>query len=98
MLKIRHSYLKNYLYQIGKTTNDRCRCRAKETAEHLLFRCPEYLQTRLKLLDGHTTMSGLLETKEGLNHLLAFIRETKIATRAWHLARNEDDNNEEEEV
>lgn len=40
-LKIGHGYIKSYLDKLGHASNDKCRCGAKETAEHLLLSCPE---------------------------------------------------------
>ena len=49
-LKIGHGYLKSYLYRLGRTNSDRCRCGKKETAEHLLlsYREPGLKEARAK--------------------------------------------------
>ncbi|PVH73204.1 hypothetical protein DL98DRAFT_354752, partial [Cadophora sp. DSE1049] len=38
-LKLRHGYIKSYLYNLGHTTNDKCTCGHYESPEHLLLEC-----------------------------------------------------------
>ena len=101
-LKIGHGYLKNYLHKLGHTGDDKCRCGHKETAEHLLLSCREYSQERRELaLDigvhvRELTLSLLLHTEQGIQHALTFIDKTGIATRKWHLTRNEEEEEEAE--
>lgn len=97
--KLGHGYLKSYLYRIGRTSNDRCRCGQRETAEHLLLGCREYTRERQYLQQGlkdqRLTLTLILHTKEGIAHALEYIKKTGIATRKWHLTRNEDGDEEE---
>ena len=76
---IGHGYLKGYLYRLGKTRNDKCRCGAKEKAEHLILSCREY--TRPLTIRRAESIISLLRDEDGVDALLSFLRETGIATR-----------------
>ena len=96
-LKLGHGYFKSYLFKRKHTTNSLCRCGKIETAEHLLLRCYNYGDLRKQLQKelpstssvASLTMQLLLHTKIGIEKALAFIATTRIATRKWHLSRNE---------
>ena len=94
-LKLGHGYLKSYLYRLGHSNNDLCRCGKKETAEHLLLSCKELKVARKKLQDDlsgtRLSLPVLLHTKAGIEKTLDFLKETSIATRKWHLARQEEE-------
>ena len=98
-LKLGHGYFKSYLYCLGHTTSDRCKCGQKETPEHLLLSCTEHKVAREKLKSemhkNRLSLPMLLHTKLGIKKTLEFLRETRIATRRWHLERGEE---KEEEV
>jgi hypothetical protein len=99
-LKLGHGYLKSYLHRLDKTSNDKCRCGAPETAEHLLLNCSDYNQERQALRKAlrHLKLPlslPLLFTKEGTKDTLDFIQKTGIATRKWHLQRREEEEEEE---
>ena len=69
-LKIGHGYIKSYLYNIGRSSNDKCQCGRRETAEHLLLGCPEYRVERAALRGAFKqplSLQLLLHTKEGRN-------------------------------
>ena len=97
-LKLGHGYFKSYLYRLGHTTSDRCKCGQKETPEHLLLSCTEHKVAREKLKsemhENRLSLPMLLHTKLGIEKTLGFLKETRMATRRWHLERGE----EEEEV
>jgi hypothetical protein len=80
------------------TSNDKCRCGKKETPEHLLLSCKEYKTARQKLHkelnNTRLSLAILLNTKIGIEKTIGFLKETRVATRRWHLERVE----EEEEV
>ncbi|KYG40008.1 hypothetical protein M433DRAFT_270524, partial [Acidomyces richmondensis BFW] len=86
-LKIGHGYLKDYLFRIGKSTNNRCQCGARENAEHLLRYCQRLSASRTRTIRSSKTMQDLLGTRKGVEETLAFIEATGIATRKWHLNR-----------
>ena len=90
-LKIGHGYLKSYLYRFNHSANDKCKCGQKETPEHLLLSCIELKEARNKLkkeMKGiRLSLSTLLHTRLGIEKTLGFLRETRIATRRWHLER-----------
>lgn len=99
-LKLGHGYLKSYLQRVKHSTNDRCRCGQSETTEHLILSCPETTSARRHLTDkfkGEISLQLLLHTKVGTEAMLEFLQETQIATREWHLGRNEELAEEEEE-
>jgi hypothetical protein len=92
-LKLGHGYIKSYLYRLGHSDNDLCRCGKKETAQHLLLNCREYSADRVilkKELEGCSLgLRLLLHTKIGIEKTLGFLTQTRIVTRKWHLERRE---------
>ena len=92
-LKTGHGYLKSYLFRLGHSDSDQCQCGQKETSEHLLLSCRILHEARTKLqgeLRGtRLNLQVLLHTKIGIEKTLAFLKETRIATRKWHLERKE---------
>ncbi|PQE23304.1 Ribonuclease H-like domain protein [Rutstroemia sp. NJR-2017a BBW] len=90
-LKIRHGYLKSYLYLLGHTSTNKCICGAKETPEHLLLSCSLFSLARIKLKDklatNYLSLPLLLDTTPGIEASIAYLSETKICTRKYHLAR-----------
>jgi ribonuclease HI len=55
------SRLNGYLHQIGASETDQCTCgQAKETVKHFLFRCSQWDQQRLRLLEQTETRRGCL--------------------------------------
>ena len=90
------------LARLGHTQNNLCRCGSKETTYYLLLSCNEdsLASARAKLKNkfsgSRLDLRLLLHTKIGIEHTLEFLRETRICSRSWHLARGEE--GEEEEV
>jgi hypothetical protein len=91
MLKLGHGYLRTYLKMIGKTESNRYRCGILETAEHLLLPYPEYSDARPIYPKGDPPLSTIFREEESRISVLQFIRETRITTRKWHLARGDDE-------
>jgi hypothetical protein len=91
MLKLRYRYLKSYLKRINKTSTDLCRCGIKETADHLLLSCLNYSTFRPDCLKESKPLSQILNKKERRLEVLQFIRQTRIATRRWHLGREDEE-------
>ncbi|PQE26644.1 Ribonuclease H-like domain protein [Rutstroemia sp. NJR-2017a BVV2] len=91
LLKIRYSYLKSYLYLLGHTSTNTYICGAKETSEHLLLSCSHFSQARSKLKDklatNYLSLPLLLNTISGIEASIAYLSETKICIRKYHLAR-----------
>jgi hypothetical protein len=94
MLKLSHGYLKTYLKRIGKADSELYRCGTTETADHLLLSCSDYSFSRPNCLKGSPPLSQVFKEKDSRIAILQFIRETRIVTRRWHLARA-DSNHEE---
>jgi hypothetical protein len=93
-LKIGHGYFKSYLHKRNHSINDKCRCGRKETPEHLLLSCPETGDARKTMKDAlqkNLTLELLLHSTDGVTETLKFINTTKIATRSWHLSRDEEE-------
>jgi hypothetical protein len=90
MLKLSHGYLKTYLNRIGKANSNGCWCGTLETTEHLLLSCPEYSNARPTCLKGNPPLSTVFREKESRISVLQFIREIRIATRRWYLARGDE--------
>jgi hypothetical protein len=90
-LKIRYSYLKSYLYLLGHTSTNKYICSTKETPEHLLLSCSKFSLAWNKLKDklaiNYLSLSLLLDTTSGIEASIAYLSETKIYTRKYHLAR-----------
>ena len=95
-LRLGHGYFRSYLARLGKVPDDRCRCGTRESPEHLLLSCRLYSQHRTMALTSARSLQDLLLSKQGIKETLAFIRQTKIATRSWYLERARE--LEEEEV
>ena len=91
-LKLGHGYLKNYLFRLGHTENNRCQCGIVESTAYLLLKCPMLNEARagLKTALKCTSLSLglLLDTKIGIEATISFLKTTQIATRKWHLARS----------
>jgi hypothetical protein len=72
-------------HPINRSDSNACRCRKKETTEHLLLACPEGGDSRKKIkqdLEGiNLSLKILLYTKLGIEKLLGFIETTRFATR-----------------
>ena len=100
-LKLGHGYIKSYLYRLNHTSNNKCSCGQKEIPEHLLLSCKKLELRRKELLKElkvkKVTLSLLLHTKIGIEKTLVFLKDTRIATRKWHLERLEEEEEEEEE-
>ena len=98
-LKLGHGYLKLYLHRLGYSTSNKCKCGQRETPEHLLLSCKELKEARDKLrkeLGGiRLKLPLLLYTKLGIEKTLGFLKETRIATRSWHLERRREEEQEE---
>ena len=86
-LKIGYSYFKTYLLYTKKLDNSTCRCRyPKETPIHLLLSCKDYREER-KLLKRDIpllSIKNLFKNQENIKAILAFIKNTKIATKQWY--------------
>jgi len=104
-LKLGHGFLKSHLHRIGVTQSNRCLCGKKETPKHLLLECPRYRTQRAVLEEKirnqirvkELNLPLLLHTKVGIESTLAFLKETKICTRTWHVQREEEREEEHEE-
>jgi hypothetical protein len=73
--------------------------RKAETTEHLILSCPETASARRHLTDKferEISLQLLLRTKVGTEAMLEFLQETQMATREWHLGRNEELEEDEE--
>jgi hypothetical protein len=91
MLKLGYGYLKSYLKRIDKTSTDLCWCGTKETTDHLLLSCLNYSTFRPVCLKESKPLSQILDKKERRLEVLQFIRQTRIATRRWHLERGDEE-------
>src|SRR5271155_3108404 len=71
-LKLGHGYIKSYLYRLGHTHSDLCRCGRRETAAHLLLSCkePRIVKARAKIRDeikgARLSLPLLMHTKIGI--------------------------------
>lgn len=100
-LKIGHGYFKSYMYRLNHTENAKCKCGQRETPEHLLLSCTELKEARRRLRDEMEgiplSLPTLLHTKLGIEKTMGFLKDTRIATRRWHLERRAEERNGSEE-
>ena len=100
-MKIGHSYFKSYLYRLPKYGDKKCRgfYTKDQTPEHLLTACQFFkeeqkaVKDQLKKANLPLTAKSLFSTNEGIKATLAFLKETKVATRKWLLG---EENSEDE--
>ena len=108
-IKLGHGYFKSYLERLPTYEDNLCNiCKVRQTPEHILISCKQYKaeqktlkNTVLKTKSGPNTeanreisLKRLLCTGEGIKATLAFLRETKMATRRWMLGETEAENEE----
>ena len=108
-IKLGHGYFKSYLERLPAYDTNLCNvCKVKQTPEHMLLNCKIYkaeqktlknavLQSKSKPGTGSNSelsLRRLLCTGEEIRNTLAFLDQTKIATRKWILGEIE----EEEEL
>ena len=105
-IKLEHEYFKSYLERLP--AYDINLCKVKQTPEHILLNCRIYkaeqktlknavLQSKPRSGSGSNSelsLKRLLCTGEGIRNTLAFLDQTKSATRKWILGEIE----EKEEV
>jgi ribonuclease HI len=91
-LKLGHGYFRSYLVRLPDYSSANCNiCQTNQpqTPYHLIFQCPEYSEIRKKTIyrldPQERTLYSLFSSELGLKILIDFLRETKIATRTWHL-------------
>ena len=91
-LKIGYSYFKTYLLYTKKLNNSIYRYRySKETPIHLLLLYKDYREER-KLLKRDIpllSIKNLFKNQENIKAILAFIKNTKIATKQWYKDRED---------
>jgi len=89
-LKIGYGYIKDYLYRLGHSIDNKCNCRSRETPSHLILYCNKLKPERKKLenkLKTRLSLGLLLHTTIGISLTLEFLNKTRISTRKWHLQR-----------
>ena len=102
-LKLGHGFIRSYLYRLGHTDSDLCRCGRRETTAHLLLSCKEtgIAKARARLRDemkgARLSLPLLMHTKIGIEKTLDFLKKTRLCTRKWHLERSQEAEQEEEE-
>ena len=91
-LKLGHGYFRSYLIRLPDYSDGNCNiCQTNQpqTPYHLIFQCSGYSESRQKTIHkldpNERTLYSLFSTEIGLKNLIAFLQETKIATRGWHL-------------
>ena len=109
-IKLGHEYFKSYLERLPAYEDNLCHiCKVKQTPEHILISCKQYKAEQKKLkntvlrqkakpgtgANSELSLKRLLCTGEGIKATLAFLKETKIATRKWILGK---EGTEDEEV
>ena len=105
-IKLEHGYFKSYLKRLPAYDTNLCNvCKVKQTPEHILLNCRIYkaeqktlknavLQLKLKSgseSNSELSLKRLLCTGEGIRNTLAFLDQTKSATRKWILGEIEEE-------
>ena len=80
-------------------TNNKCRCGAIESPEHLLLACLLYREQRDQLFkelsyrrrEDNRAELALLYSAKASEKLLVFLKETRISIRSWHIKRIEEE-------
>lgn len=90
-LKMGHGFFKSYLLRTKRVDSSRCWCGSpRETPRHLLLSCKEYKKQRKHLRESigdELSFESLFRDLGAVKATLAFIKETGIATKQWHLER-----------
>ena len=105
-IKLGHGYFKLYLERLPAYNINLCNvCKVKQTPEHMLLNCRIYkaeqktlknavLQLKPKSgseSNSKLSLKRLLCTGEGIRNTLAFLDQTKSATRKWVLGEIEEE-------
>ena len=95
-IKLEHEYFKSYLKRLSAYDSNLCNvCKIKQTSEHILLSCRIYkaeqkaLKNTVLQIKSRTepeqnselSLKRLLCTEKGIRNTLAFLDQTKIATR-----------------
>ncbi|KKA16684.1 hypothetical protein T310_9703, partial [Rasamsonia emersonii CBS 393.64] len=94
-LKLGHGYFRSYLVRLpayNSGTCNLCQTNQEQTPYHLLFHCPAYRDIRYRAfsrVDRKDYNLFYLFSKDGQESLVEFLKETKIATRKWHIGTND---------
>ena len=89
-LKIGHGYFRNFQRKRAAWRNENInekytnQCHQQQTAEHVLLHCKNYEQEIKQLKKTAKTtliMNYLFFTKDGLKHLIKFLKITKVVTK-----------------
>jgi hypothetical protein len=91
-LKLAHGYFRSYLTRTpayDSETCPNCDSNQKETPHHLLLDCKNQSEIRKKTIQKldikDQNLYNLFGTKRGLEKLIQYLTETKVATRKWLL-------------
>ncbi|KAF1980552.1 hypothetical protein K402DRAFT_428690, partial [Aulographum hederae CBS 113979] len=99
-LKIGHGYNRQYLERFHKMDSPLCSCGSIQSPEHLILSCKWYRKERKKLKEALNvstlSLRRLLCTKTGIEAIIAYIDQTKISTRTWHMGSLAEDAEESE--
>ena len=95
-IKLGHEYFKSYLERLSAYKDNLCHiCKVKQTLKHILISCKQYKAEQKKLkntvlrqkakpeteVNSELSLKRLLCTGKEIKTTLAFLKETKIATR-----------------
>ena len=88
-LKLGHDYFRSYLNRLSNYNSDKCDCNCNyiQSPAHLLLSCSKYQaehsKIREKLRVNSLSLKLLLATRDGIQAVFDFLKETKIARRNW---------------
>ena len=100
-LKIEHDYFRDFQRKRAAWKNENVnkkytnQCHQQQTVEHVLLHCKKYEQKIKQLKKSAKTtliMNYLFFIKNGLKHLIKFLKIIKIAIKKWLLGDIDDSN------
>ena len=88
-LKLGHGYFKSYLKRRPDYETDRCNYNKSfiQSPAHLLLNCSNYIEAcnkireKLKISHSQLSLKLLLTTREEIEAVFSFLKETEIASR-----------------
>ena len=89
-LKLGHGHFRSYLKRLPDYDSDKCDCNGIyiQSPAHLLTSCSKYQMQHSKIkkklsISGDLSLKLLLTTREGIQAVFDFLKETEIARRNW---------------
>ena len=88
-LKLEHDYFKSYLKRLPDYDSDKCDCNniSIQSSAHLLLSCSKYTAQYNKIKDklkaSNLSLKLLLTTRNGIQAVFDFLKDSEIVRRNW---------------